>query len=116
MDKIKLKRLNNLFQIELSKIFMLEVKNPLLKEVCITSCNITNDLSYCKVYYTCFNENPKEVQKELRDSASFLRTMLCDKVDIRHTPELVFEYDNSIEYGKKIEEVINKIHEKDSNK
>ena len=50
-----------------------------------------------------------EVLKELKDASGFMRSKLCDRIDIRHTPELVFEYDDSIEYGKRIEEVIEKI-------
>lgn len=107
---VKIERLNNLFIKELSEIIMLEVKNPLIKSVCITSVSITNDLSYAKVYFTCMNEDRKEVSKELKEASGFLRSKLCDRIDIRHTPELIFEYDDSIEYGKRIEEVIDKLH------
>lgn len=107
---VKLERLNNLFVKELSEILMLEVKNPIMKSVCITSVNITNDLSYAKVYYTCMDLDPKLVQKELNDAKGFLRSKLCERVDVRHTPELIFEYDKSIEYGKRIEEVIERIN------
>lgn len=110
---LKIERLNNLFIKELSEIIMLEVKNPILKSVTITNVSITNDLSYAKVYFTCFDLDRDLVLKELKDSQKFLRTELCNRIDIRHTPELVFEYDDSIEYGKRIEEVIEKIHEQD---
>lgn len=108
---VKIERLNNLFIKELSEIIMLEVKNPLIKSVCITSVSITNDLSYAKVYFTCMNEDKKEVLKELKEASGFLRSKLCDRIEIRHTPELIFEYDDSIEYGKRIEAVIEKLHE-----
>ena len=108
---IKIERLNNLFVKELSEILSLEAKNPILKSVCITAVRITNDLSYAKVYLTCMNENKETVLKELRDSEGYLRSMLANRIDIRHTPELIFEYDNSIEYAKRIESVIEKIHE-----
>ena len=110
---VKIERLNNLFVKELSEIIMLEVKNPIIKSVCITSVSITNDLSYAKVYFTCMNLDRKEVLKELKEASGFMRSKLCDRIDIRHTPELIFEYDDSIEYGKRIEEVIEKIHEND---
>lgn len=110
---VKIERLNNLFVKELSEIIMLEVKNPLIKSVCITSVSITNDLSYAKVYFTCMNGDRKEILKELHDASGFMRSKLCERIDIRHTPELIFEYDESIEYGKRIEEVIEKIHEND---
>lgn len=108
---VKIERLNDLVLAELSKIILLEVKNPLLKSVCITSVDITNDLSYAKVYFTCMDENRDDVLKELDEAKGFLRSKLCESIDIRHTPELVFVYDTSIEYGRRIEEVIKEIHE-----
>lgn len=110
---VKIERLNNLFVKELSEIFLLEIKNPIIKDICITGVDISSDLSYAKVYFTSFNDDHKLLLHELNDKETkgFLRTKLCERVDIRHTPELSFYYDDSIEYGKRIEEVIEKIHE-----
>ena len=110
---VKIERLNNLFVKELSEIMMLEVKNPIMKNICITSVSITNDLSYAKVYFTCMDIDKGLALKELKDSKGFLRSKLCERDLVRHTPELVFEYDESIEYGKRIEEAIEKIHQND---
>jgi len=110
---VKIERLNNLFVKELSEILLLEVKNPIMKSVCVTSVSITNDLSYAKVYFTCMNIDRKIVLKELNDAKGFLRSKLCERDLVRHTPELVFLYDESIEYGKRIEEVIEKMHKND---
>ena len=108
---VKIERLNNLFVKEIGEIILLEIKNPILKSVCITSVSITNDLSFAKVYFTCMDIDPKLVLKEFEEARGFIRGKLSERVDIRHTPELVFEYDESIEYGQRIEEVIKKIHE-----
>ncbi len=109
MQTVKLERYNNAFMEELNIILGTEVKNPLLKKVVVTSVKITNDLSFAKVYFTCFNEDQKEVLKELKDSSSYLRGELSKRVDIRHTPELNFCYDESLEYAKRIEEKIKEI-------
>ena len=61
------------------------------------------------------NEDKDVVMKELEEAKGFLRGKLSENIDIRHTPELVFEYDNSIEYGMNIERIIKEIHEKDEN-
>ena len=111
MQNIKLERFNNAFMEELNIIFGTEIKNQLLKNVVVTGVNITNDLSYAKVYFTCFNEDRKTILKELKDSAGFLRRELAKRVDIRHTPELTFMYDESLEYAKRIEEKIKEINE-----
>lgn len=111
MQSVKLERYNNAFMEQLNIIFGQEVKNPILKKVVVTGVKITNDLSFAKVYFTCFDENRDTVLKELEESASFLRGEVSKKVDIRHTPELTFEYDDSIEYARRIEEKIKEINE-----
>ena len=56
---IKIDRLNNLFLEEISKILRTEIKDERISFVTITDVNITNDLSFAKVYFTCFNEDSK---------------------------------------------------------
>ena len=110
---IKLERLNNAFVREISYILQEEIKDENIKFVTITDCSITSDLSYAKVYFTVLDDNKREITtKSLEGAASFIRGELSQRVDIRHTPELRFVYDESIEYGKKIEEIIEDIHEK----
>ena len=110
MQAVKLERYNNGFMEELNIIFGTEVKNEVLKSVVVTSVKITNDLSFAKVYYTCFNEDKKLVSKQLRESEGYLRTMLAKRIDMRHTPELNFVYDESLEYAKRIEDKIKEIN------
>ena len=110
MQAVKLEIYNNGFMEELNIIFGTEVKNEVLKSVVVTSVKITNDLSFAKVYYTCFNEDKKLVSKELRDSEGYLRSMLAKRIDMRHTPELNFVYDESLEYAKRIEDKIKEIN------
>ena len=112
---VKIDRLNNTILEVLSKIIFEEVKNPLLKSVVLTSVSTTNDLSFSKVYFTCMNEDKDKVLADLEEAKGFLRGKLSENIDIRHTPELVFEYDNSIEYGMNIERIIDEIHKKDEN-
>ena len=50
--------------------------------------------------------------KALKEASGFLRTELAKRVDIRHIPELQFVYDESIDYGKHIEDLIDQIHKK----
>lgn len=113
MEAVKLERYNNAFMEQLNIIFGTEIKNPILKQVVVNAVKITKDLSIAKVYFTCFNEDRKVVLKELTDSAGFLRHELSERVDIRHTPELTFEYDESLEYAKRIEDKLKEIHDKE---
>ena len=111
---VKIERLNNLYLSTLSSIIYKEIKNPIIKQVVLTAVEITNDLSYAKIYYTCMDLDKDKVLEELNSAKGFLRTKLANEVDLRHTPELIFCYDNSIEYGNKIEKIIQEIHEDDN--
>ena len=55
----------------------------------------------------------RKIHEKLQKAAGFIRTKLCDVVEIRHMPELKFFYDQSIAYGNHIDEVIKNIHEKE---
>lgn len=114
MSSIKIQRLNHTYQQEISKILMTEVKNQDIKFVTITSVDVTNDLSFAKVYFTVFDkERIKETTIALNDAEPFIRRCLAERINIRHTPELKFIYDESIDYGNHIEEIINKINSED---
>ena len=109
---IKIERLNSIFVKEISYILQNEVKDPIIKFVTVTGCEITNDLSFAKVYVTVLdNEKKKDIMKALDGAKSFIRGEISKRVEIRHTPELRFIFDDSIEYGNKIEKIIKELHE-----
>ena len=111
---IKIDRIASNLVKEISYILMTEVKDPNVKFVTVTDCKVTNDLSYAKVYVTMLNnEFKEETMNALKSASGFIRHELMDRVEIRHIPELEFVYDESIEYGKKIENIIEKINEKE---
>ena len=109
---VKIERLNNNFQEVISEILHEEVKDPNLNFVTITGCEITNDLSFCKVYFTTLNDK-EEVLKSLKSASSFIRGEISKRIEIRHTPEIRFVFDESIEYGNKIEKILNDINNKE---
>lgn len=115
-NNIRIKRLNHAFMEEISMILMEEVRDEDLKFVTITGCDITNDLSYAKVYFTVLDKDKKEkVLEDINNAASFIRGKLSERIEIRHTPELKFIYDDSIEYGEKIAKIIDKLHKEKQN-
>ena len=107
---IKIDRLNNMFVEEISKIIHDEIKNKDVGFVTITDARITNDLSFAKIYITTLDNNREKVLNALNKSSGFIRSLLCDRVKIRKMPEIHFVYDESIEYGKKIEDIIERIN------
>ena len=108
----KIDRINSNLVKEISYILATEVKNQDIKFVTVTDVKTTNDLSFAKVYVTILNgDRKKETMQALKTASGFIRHELMDRVDIRHIPELSFVFDESIEYGKKIENIIESIHE-----
>lgn len=115
MANVKIQRLNHTFMEEISNILMTEIKDEDIKFVTITGVDITSDLSYAKVYFTVLDaKRKKETLDALNGASHFIRGKLSERVEIRHTPELKFLYDTSIEYGNHIENIIEKIHEGDA--
>ena len=111
---IKLERLGNIFVEAISKVIHEEVKDDDIKFVTITAVDISSDLSYAKVYFTNLIDSEREkVTKALNRASSFIRGKLFDIVDIRKMPELTFVYDESIEYGNKIEKIIESINKEE---
>ena len=112
MKNIRIERLNDAFQEEISKIIATEVKDDDIKFVTITEVDASTDLSYAKVYFTCLEDNKREkITEALNKASSFIRKCLTPRFDTLKIPELTFIYDNSLEYGKHIDELIDKIHE-----
>ncbi len=110
---LKGERVASDFRKEISNILLTESKDKDFKLVTITYVKVTNDLSFAKVYFTTLDDNAdrKKIENDLNKAAGFFRSELASRLDIRHTPELKFVYDESIEYAKKIESIINEINE-----
>ena len=109
---IKSERIGSDYVREISKIIRDEVDDESIKAITVTYVRVTEDLSYAKVYITTLLEDKKNtILEQLNKAAPFIRTHLADRVKLRHTPELEFVYDDSISYGEKIENIIDKINE-----
>ncbi len=110
MNKIKLERIGSQITKELAEILFEEANSEVLKKITITAAEVSNDLGLAKIYYTYLGEyNRKYIQQELDNASKYLRTELAERIDIRHTPELRFVFDESIEYGANIEKIIAEI-------
>lgn len=107
---VKLDRLNNSFMEKISEIIHEQVKDKDVDLVTITDVKITNDLSFAKVYFTTLDDDRDKVTKALNKASGFIRSAMCDKIQIRKMPELHFVYDESIEYGNKIENIIERLN------
>lgn len=114
MNQIKLKRIASQIVREVSDILSNVARDRLMHTVTITGCDVSSDLSYAKIYFTCVLDiDKKSIERELDEASGFIRRELAERIEIRHTPKLVFKFDESVEYGNHIENILDKIHEKD---
>lgn len=112
LNQIKLERINSSLVEQISYIIAHDVKNPDINFVTITGAKVTSDLSLAKIYFTVLDQSKvKETLSALKDASGYIRHELRERIEIRQIPELEFVYDESIEYGNKIEKIIDKLHE-----
>ena len=104
----RLGRINEELKKEISQVINYELKNPdVTGMISVTKVKITPDLKYAKVYVSVLNsKNLNKTLDGLKDSSGFIRSRVAKTVNLRITPELVFEYDDSIEYGERIDSIL----------
>lgn len=75
----------------------------------VVSVNVTNDLSYAKCYISVMGdeETQKKTIEGLKSASGFIRHEIGRRINIRYTPEFLFELDRSIEHGAYINRVLN---------
>lgn len=108
MAGYKLDRTNDDIRIVIAELLR-SIKDPRINQgmISVTRTETTNDLRYCKVYISVYGlQNEKELKKGLKSASGWLRRELGKKLDLRYTPELIFELDNSIEHGAHINEIM----------
>ena len=104
-------RIGEEYKKELSKIIDRELKDPSITGmISVTRVKVTPDLKYAKVSVSILNsKNIKETLAGLKKSSGYLRSELAKRINLRNTPELVFELDESLEYGARIDSILNDI-------
>ena len=110
-NEARLGRVNEELMKAISHIITYELKNPdVTGMISVTRVKVTPDLKYAKVYVSILNpKSVEETMKGLKESAGFIRSQVAKTVNLRITPELVFEYDDSIEHGEKIDNILKQI-------
>jgi len=115
MASNRLGRTNDDIQRVLSELLR-RVKDPRVQQgmLSVTRVETTGDLRYAKVWLSVLGEvDEKQFRKGLRSSSGWLRHELGASLDLRYTPELIFEIDHSIEYGAHISKMLNDLGNKD---
>ncbi len=110
MNKFRQMRVNEAAREAISEILR-TVKDPRVATsfITVTAVNVSRDMKYAKVYFSCLGGVPKEVKTGLYSAQGYIRSSLAEKLNLRVTPELNFEYDDSAEKGARIESVLREL-------
>ena len=111
MAKERINKINEEMHRALAEIIreLKDTRIPIMTSVVAVS--VTNDLSYAKVYVSVMGdeETQKKAIQGLKSAAGYVRRELGRRIEIRHTPEILFELDRSIEHGAYINKIISEL-------
>lgn len=116
MARIRVSRVGEQIKKELSQILQMELKDPRVGFVTVTGVEVTNDLSQARVYISVMGDDARkeETLRALDKAQGFLRSELGRRIRLRQIPELLFKFDTSIEYGSRIEQLLQEINREES--
>ncbi|MFQ5477503.1 MAG: 30S ribosome-binding factor RbfA [Candidatus Binatia bacterium] len=95
---------------ELANIVEHDLYDPSVGMVTFTSVRVSGDLSHARVYFSRLGteEEQEQCRKGLQRAAGFLRRELAHRARLRHTPELVFQFDDTLETAERISRLLTK--------
>jgi ribosome-binding factor A len=107
----RLNRINEELKREISNIINYEMSNSnITGMISVTAVKITPDLRYARVFVSMINsKSVKNTLTALKSSSGFIRSKIAQKINLRVTPELVFELDDTMQYGEKIDNILKDI-------
>ena len=109
-------RINEEVKREISVIIRDEIKDPRMTAmVSITSVKVSKDLRYAKVFVSIFGKTEEEKNETfaaLKSASGYIRREVGQRINLRNTPQIIFELDDSIDYGMHIDSLIEKIKDK----
>lgn len=106
-------RLSQEIEKEVSDILRRRVRDPRVEGVTITGVDVTGDLQQAKIYYSILSDKASYDQKTkagLEKASGLIRKELGSRLSIYKTPELSFIRDESVQYGDKIDQLLNKLN------
>ena len=103
-------KLGDQIQRELADLLARELRDPRVGMITITSVDVSPDISHAKVFFTMLEkDNLEDTLHGLRRAAGFLRSQLAKRIKLYTTPELRFEYDESVERGDRLSRLIDSV-------
>lgn len=115
MARLRVEKVQEAIQQEISKMLLMDVKDPRIQFVTVTGVELTDDMSYAKIYVSLYGPKDKqeETWKALQKSFGFMRTEIAKRIRLRFAPTLILQKDTSMEYSAHIESILQKIKQEE---
>lgn len=116
MANYRVGRVAQEIQKEVNDILRKRVRDPRVQNVTITDVDVTGDLQQATIFYSTLeteNDKQKETQEGLEKASGLIRKELGTRLQIYKTPELFFKRDESVEYGSRIDKLLNELNQKE---
>ncbi len=113
----RIERVNSLIRQEISELLQRQVKDPRLGNfITVTEVSTSPDLKYARVFVSRIGskEEKQETLSVLASAAGFFRRELAVRLKLRYIPELSFQWDDSIERGDRLLQLIDGLPRRES--
>lgn len=117
MAEHRVERIQEIMKEELGKLLQREIKDPRIGFASVTAVRVSNDMSHVKVFISVLGDEQqrKDTMAGLESAKGFIRSEIGKRVRLRHTPELHFVSDTSLEEGARILTLLNQIQSQEEN-
>lgn len=108
-------RVKELLRQEISQLIQGEIKDPRIGFATVTDVELSQDLRHAKVFVSVYGdeESRKQTLKGLQSAIGFIRNEIGKRIRMKHVPEILFRFDQSIERGARISKLLHEIHNED---
>ncbi len=103
---------------EIADILMRKMKDPRVSRgfVTVTGVEVSDDLRNAKVFVSILGGDKEETLKGLTSASPFIRSELGRRMRMRFVPEIIFRYDESVERGAHIMDILHSLEEEEEEK
>ena len=108
-------RVNSIIHEAIAEILLREVKDPRVHNVTLTAVTVGPDLKLAKVFFSTFRSEDREPALEgLQSAAGYIKRQVANRLRLRHTTELRFLFDETLEKANRLEGLLRQVEQKES--
>jgi ribosome-binding factor A len=110
----RIRRVNEAMRAVLSDAIATEIKDPRVGFVTVTGVKTSPDLRQARVYVSVLGDDAARdgTMAGLRSAHGFLQGRLASELRLKHTPALTFEYDDTVDRGMRISQILDEDRER----